>query len=378
MKSNLLQWSNVSKTLLAILFTAILFSSCRKDDSIENNTPEPDNQEAAVTTARMLEQTAATDAEKEGAVLDLPAGTANRGNQNIVQIALSNPHFTSLVAAAVKTDLAGALSNPAANLTVFAPTNAAFAKLPAPFNNATNIASISNPAQINFLKSVLLYHVLGTEVFSGQISQGSSSAMTIKPRGTSNDNTLYFSKRYGLIRINGRTDVIWPNLNANNGVVHVINNVLLFPDKNIAEVAIGNPAFSSLVAALVKTNLAGVFTGDGDFTVFAPTNDAFAKLPAPFNNATNIGNISDPNQIAALANILKYHVIASRQFNWDFGILKKFTTLANAPDNKLTTILGYNTGWVKGNDNNNFSQTNTGDILTTNGVIHVVGDVLLP
>ena len=79
-----------------------------------------------------------------------------------------------------------------------------------------------------------------------------------------------------------------------------------------------------------------------------------------------------------MSNILRYHVTGSRYFNWDLGILAKIETLADAPSNKLTTILGYNTGWVKGKGNNNFSQTNPGDILATNGVIQVIGDVLIP
>jgi transforming growth factor-beta-induced protein len=278
----------------------------------------------------------------------------------------------------LKTNLAGALSNPNANLTVFAPTDAAFAQLPAPFNNAANIAAINNAGQIDFLRNVLLYHVLGAEVFSYQVAVGRSSAATIKPAGSSNDNTIYFSKTFNLIRVNGQSDVILANINASNGVIHVINKVLLFPTNNIAEIAIGNPAFSSLVAALVKTNLAAVFTGNGDFTVFAPTDAAFAQLPAPFNNAANISAINNPAQITALANILKYHVIGERYFSWDLGILKRITTLADAPNNRITTILGYNTGWVKGIQNNAFAEINPGDLLATNGVIHVIDRVLLP
>ena len=146
----------------------------------------------------------------------------------------------------------------------------------------------------------------------------------------------------------------------------------------IAEIAIADANFSSLVAALVKTNLAAVFFGSGDFTVFAPTNDAFAQLPAPFNNAANISAITDAGQIAALSNILRYHVTGSRNFAWDLGILRRVTTIADAPNNKVTTILGYNKGWVKGDNNTGFIKITPADILATNGVIHVIGKVLLP
>jgi uncharacterized surface protein with fasciclin (FAS1) repeats len=372
-------WKSFGKALTIVLLMAGLLTACQKNSDLNPPNEEiTSNEKAAVTDAEKLEQTAARNAESEGKALGLSNDESSRHKKNIVEIAISNPHFSSLVAAVVKTGLAGALSNAEANLTVFAPTNEAFKKLPAPFNNAQNIAQITDQKQIDFLKNILLYHVLGAEVFSYEIERGRSSAATLKARGAANDNTVYFSKTFGLIRINGQTDVIWPNLNASNGVIHVINKVLLPPSSNIAQIAIADPNFASLVAALVKTNLAGVFSGNGDFTVFAPTNEAFAKLSAPFNSAANISAITNQAQIDALANILKYHVIGSRYFTWDLGILAKVTTLANAPGNKLTTILGYNTGWVKGDANTNFSRTNPEDILATNGVIHVIGDVLLP
>lgn len=380
MTTNSIKWLRFLKAFAIIVIMAGIFASCQKD--INNPQPiadEPNNEQAAVNQARALEQTAPAEADQQAEALGLKdLQSRNGSNRNIVQIAVSNPHFSSLVAAVVKTGLAGALSNSSANLTVFAPTNAAFSQLPAPFNNAGNINGISNPAQVDFLRNVLLYHVLGAEVFSNQITNGRSSAVTIKPAGSSNDNTVYFSKTFGLIRVNGQSTVIAANINANNGVIHVIDKVLLFPTATIAAIAIPNPNLSALVAALVKTDLAGVFTGSGDFTVFAPTNAAFAQLPAPFNNAANISGISNPAQVTALANILKYHVVSSRNFTWDLGILRQITTLADGPNNKVTTILGFNTGFVKGNENNNFATAHPADILATNGVIHVINKVLLP
>ncbi|CAN5899509.1 hypothetical protein BH11BAC4_BH11BAC4_09530 [soil metagenome] len=376
------KWLHAIKIFAAVVIMAGIIASCKKNnDSISADPSQADNEQGAVSAARQLEQSAAADAQKQAEALGFKSNDiTSRDNlqRNIVEIAVSNPNFSSLVAAVLKTGLAGALSNSAANLTVFAPTNGAFAQLPAPFNNAANINNITDVAQVDFLRNVLLYHVLGAEVFSYQVSNGSSSAVTLKPAGSSNDNTVYLSKTFGLIRVNGQSDVIFANLNASNGVIHVINKVLFFPTNTIAGIAIATPDFSSLVAALVKTNLAGVFAGSGDFTVFAPTNAAFAQLPAPFNNAANINNITDAAQIAALSNILRYHVIANRSFAWDLGILSRITTLADAPKNKVTTILGYNTGWVKGDNNNNFAQINPADILATNGVIHVIGKVLLP
>lgn len=384
MQLKFIKWQRSIKAIAAVLLVAGIISSCSKKD---NQTPagrEISNEQEAVSAARLLSQTAAADVEKEAEAAGLSEKnqsaeeTAKQCKKNIVEIAISKPIFSSLVAAVLKTGLAGALSDASAKLTVFAPTNAAFAGLGAPFNNAANIAKISDAAQIAFLKNVLLYHVLGAKVTSGQISNGGSSAITIKAAGTANDNTVYFSKSYGLIRVNGSSNVIRANISATNGVIHVIDKVLLFPTNTIAGIAIGNANFSTLVAALVKTNLAGVFAAKGDFTVFAPVNAAFAELGAPFNNAANINAISDPATIAALANILKYHVVGSRNFTWDLGIFRSITTIAAAPNNKLTTILGYNSGFVKGDKNFSYAFIMPADILATNGVIQAINKVLLP
>jgi len=379
MQTKKLNWRNVRRALGTLLLSAVLFTACSKKDNLASTQVPAEDESALVNEASALEKTVAAEAETEGKKLGFSTGDLERGGRRtIVQIALGNANLSSLAAAVVKTGLAGALTDASASLTVFAPTNAAFAQLPAPFNNAANIASISSTEQIDFLRNVLLYHVLGAEVFSNQIANGRSSAATLKPAGTANDNTVYISKTFGLIKLNGSTRVIYPNVNATNGVVHVIDKVLLFPTNTIAGIAIANPNFSTLVAALVKTNLAGVFGGSGDFTVFAPTNAAFAQLSAPFNNADNINAITDQGQIDALANILKYHVTGSRYFSWDLGILQRVSTIASAPNNKVTTILGCNIGYVKGDANNKFSKITPADILATNGVIQVIDRVLLP
>jgi uncharacterized surface protein with fasciclin (FAS1) repeats len=364
---------NLNKALALITGLALLISSCTKEKS-DQLLPEQ-NQEAVLTAEadQAVGQEQQTAAAFERDFTAMMGGTiAARQQQNIVQIAQSLPIFKSLVAAVVKTGLAGTLASSSLNATVFAPTDAAFAKLPAPFNNAANISAITDAGQIEALKNILLYHVLGVEVKRNQVAAGRSSATAL------NNGKLYFSNSLGLLLVNGNSLVLIANVDASNGVIHVIDDVLLPPSQNIAQIAIGNPAFSSLVAALVKTNLAGVFTGTGDFTVFAPTDAAFAKLPAPFNSAANISAITDQGQINALANILKYHVSGSRYFAWDFGILNSIPTLAAAPSNNLKGILGLNGGWIKGNTNTTFSRANPVNILATNGVVHVVDQVLLP
>jgi uncharacterized surface protein with fasciclin (FAS1) repeats len=385
MQTFILKWHNIAKAVAIAILVITLGTSCQKQVTQQDDpTQEPaQNEQAAANAARGLEQSVPNNANAQARALGFTETSETdfeKGpKRNIVEIAIANPHFSALVAAVVKTGLAGALSDANAKLTIFAPTNDAFAQLPAPFNNATNIAGITGAADIAFLKSVLLYHVLGTKVKANQIANGRSSATTIKPAGTANDNTIYFSKTFDFIKVNGSSDVIFANIKASNGVIHVINKVLIFPTKTIAAIAVADSAnFSVLVAALAKANLVSVFTGSGDFTVFAPTNAAFAQLPAPFNSVSNINGISNPTQIAALANILKYHVVANRNFAWDLGIFRRVTTLATAPGNKVTTILGYNSGSVKGDANNMYATITPADILATNGVIQVINKVLLP
>lgn len=373
---------NLIRGFLASAFFVMLFSACKKEGINERenvNSTEDAALKAEADRTIAAQQATVADFEKEFNGIYQETENRSQGTQkNIVEIASSLPIFKSLVAAVVKTGLAPTLASSSLNATVFAPTDAAFAKLPAPFNNAANISAINNPAQIDALKNILLFHVLGTEVKRHQIQGGRSSAQTLKPAVNGNDNTVYLSNSLGLLFINGNSLVLIADVDASNGVIHVIDNVLLPPSQNIAQIVIGNSNFSTLLAALVKTDLASVFSGSGDFTVFAPTNAAFSKLPAPFNTAANIAAISNPAQISALANILKYHVTGTRYFAWDLGLFQKVTTIAQAPNNNLTGLLGINGGFVKGKTNATYSKINPANILATNGVVQVIDQVLLP
>jgi uncharacterized surface protein with fasciclin (FAS1) repeats len=366
------------KSTIILAFANICFISCQESNLEDISNPQ--NEEVSL--KLKAEQSVLLQQEEVEAFgkafNNQGARNATTSNETIVQIASKNPNFKSLVAAAVKTGLASTLSSTSINVTVFAPTDAAFAQLPAPFNNPSNIASITKPDEIATLRAILSYHVLGAEVKRADIALGKSSATTLKPAGPFVDNVVYISNQNRLLFLNGNTLIQVTDIDASNGVIHVINKVLQFPTQNVAQIAIANPRLSSLVATLVKTDLAGVFTGSGNFTVFAPTNAAFAHLPAPFNNAANINAITDKTQIDALSNILRLHVLDNRTFSFDLGVLQPFTTLANAPDNKIVGIFGVNSGVVKGDGNRTFSTITPANILATNGVIHVINQVLLP
>ena len=337
-------------TSLMLAVLAIAFSSCQKES---------------------LNKPQGAEALRAG---DASAATAQ---QNIVEIAISDPTLSTLVAAVVKTDLVGTLSDPGVNLTVFAPDDNAFSKLPAPFNNAANVSAITSQEEIDALTSLLLYHVLGAEVFSSAIANGRSSATTLKAMGTANDNTIYLSKTNARVGINGAAKVTAADVDASNGVIHKVDRVLVFPTRTIADIAVANPNLTALVAALVKTDLVGLFAAPGDYTVWAPTDAAFAQLPAPLNNAENISGITDAATIAALSNILRYHVAASRYFSPDFGVPSlEVPTLADAPSNTIITAIGPLR--VKGNSNAAAARVARSDVFSTNGVIHVIDKVLRP
>ncbi len=298
--------------------------------------------------------------------------------KNIVEVAQSDANFSALVAAVTKTGLAPTLSG-TTQLTVFAPTNAAFSTLPDPFKTAASITAIAatDAATISALRGILLYHVLAGEVKAADITSGAKVTQRTATTGI-NDNTLYVSKNATGVFINGGTQVTTADLDASNGVVHAINKVLLPPAQNIVQIAQGNTSLTALVAAVVKTDLAGTLSGGtANFTVFAPTDAAFAALPDPFKTAASISAITDAAQIAALKNILLYHTAAARVFSSDLTNNQVVTTGASAPNNTVT-ITTTGGAKVKGRTNTTPSAVAIADILATNGVIHVIDQVLLP
>ena len=140
------------------------------------------------------------------------------------------------------------------------------------------------------------------------------------------------------------------------------------PTGNIVETAQGNPNFTYLVAAVVRANLAATLSGAGPFTVFAPTNQAF--IAAGFPTIASI-QAADP---AVLTGILTYHVVGARVFSSDLTEGLKPTTVNGG----TVTITLTGGAKVKGNKNQTASSVTQANLVTTNGVIHVIDQVLLP
>ena len=228
--------------------------------------------------------------------------------------------------------------------TVFAPTDAAFDALPAGALSALL-------ADTDALAEVLKYHVVSGQFSAAQLEQ-LSSIQTLQGQ------PLVITQ--GSVVVNGIT-VQTGDVAADNGVIHVINGVLLPPELDIVATAVSNEAFSTLVAAIEAAELTAALQGSGPFTVFAPTDEAFAALPEGTVDAL----LANPE---ALAEVLLYHVVSGRVYARDLDGVVSAATLAGYP-----VLFDLSDGAMV-----NSSNITATDILTTNGVIHVIDEVLLP
>lgn len=265
-----------------------------------------------------------------------------------------SPNHTYLEAALIQEGLDVALQNNAANLTVFAPDDNAFTALAAALGtNVNGLLALPN------LTDILTYHVLGSTVQSTGITNG----LIVQPLSTSNTLKLTLTSS-GSVFVN-QAQVTTANLNTDNGVVHVVNGVLL-PVETVADVAIDN-GFTSLVTAVVTAELLPAVTNPlSSLTVFAPTNAAFDNLATALN--TNVaGLLALPN----LADILKYHVLGTEVPS--SAVTNGAIVQPLSPTNTLKLTLT-STGMVYVNQ----AKVTTADIAAENGVVHVLDAVVLP
>ena len=280
--------------------------------------------------------------------------------KTIAEIVVGNNDFSLLESALVHAGLSGVLDEEG-TYTVFAPNNAAFAA--AGLDSEAKIKALP----VSTLKNILLYHVLGQKVPASAIANASNTSVETLAK-----SNIFVTKNANGVFVNGAA-VTQADVMASNGVIHVINTVLMPAMGNIVEVAQGNPNFSFLVAAVLRasqgsTNVAQVLTGAGPYTVFAPTNQAF--MDAGFATITAIQN-ANPADLTA---ILTYHVIAGRIFSSDLTEGAKPETL-----NGGTLSISLNGGAkVKGNGNTTAATISQANLMSSNGVIHVVDKVLLP
>jgi uncharacterized surface protein with fasciclin (FAS1) repeats len=278
--------------------------------------------------------------------------------KSITDTVVESADFTLLEAAVVRAGLADALRQ--GSLTVFAPTDAAFRAA-----GFADVAAIQN-TPVATLKAVLEYHVLGSRVASTAIQNGDNQAN----RMLSNLDA-FITKNAGGVSINGAR-VTTPDLGAANGVIHVIDAVIMPPAANVVDIAKGNANLTFLVAAVERAGsaVAGALTAPGPITVFAPTNAAFQQ--AGFNTIESV-RAANP---ADLAKILTYHVVPARAFATN---LSNNSELATAQGQKLKVGINGAIVSITGAANGtNASRVAIANIKATNGVIHVIDRVLLP
>jgi transforming growth factor-beta-induced protein len=269
---------------------------------------------------------------------------------DIVDTAVAAGKFNTLVAAVKAAGLVDALKSDGP-LTVFAPTDEAFAKLPA--GTVENLLKPENRAQ---LQAILKYHVVAGKLMAGDVVRASGAT-------TLEGQRIDFKAKDGKVMVDGAR-VVKTDIKTSNGVIHVIDQVILPSSKNIVETAQSAKSFNTLLTAATKAGLADTLANGGPFTVFAPTDEAFAKLPDG-----TIENLLKPENRAQLANILKYHVIPGRVYSTDAVKAGQAKTLTD----QRVTIRTSGSG-ARVNDANIV----TTDLDASNGVIHVIDKVILP
>jgi transforming growth factor-beta-induced protein len=270
--------------------------------------------------------------------------------KDIVDVAVANSQFTSLVAALQKADLAAALKG-SGPFTVFAPTNEAFEQL------FTDLGvSGLNDLTAEALTPILLYHVVSGNIMSSDLQNGYVPTLSDGPGDNSVDLLIDASN----VKLNKEVSITSADIDALNGVIHVIDKVLLPP--TVVDLAIDNDNFSTLVAAVVKADLAGTLSGTGPFTIFAPTNAAFDAL----FSALEITGLDDLTK-EQLIPILQYHVVSGNVRSTDL-YSGNFATLNGdiAIEMGSTVTINTDTNVIAAN------------VQGSNGVIHVIDKVLLP
>ncbi|WP_027125533.1 fasciclin domain-containing protein [Gelidibacter mesophilus] len=322
----------ISKTLkiLPLLLLAIGFQSCSSDD--DNNMPQ---------------------------------------EMDIVETAISSPNLSSLVAALQAADgnLVGVLSGDGP-FTVLAPTNAAFQT----FLTDNGFANLSD-VPTDVLSNILLNHVIAGEVSSNALVDVEQGYANTSAKGPMDKNlSLYFDATNG-VKFNGISAVTTADITASNGTIHIVDAVIGLP--TVVDFALANPALSNLVAALQSAdsqtpspNLIPTLSGNGPFTIFAPTNDAFTSLLNeldPTGNTT-LGDVSP----ATVQAILTYHVVSGNvtsdaiptgvvpTLGGDVTINASNLTITD-PNKRVSNII-----------------PTLVDIQAINGVVHAIDKVILP
>ena len=269
--------------------------------------------------------------------------------KDIVDTAVAAGSFNTLVAAVQAAGLVDALKGEGP-FTVFAPTDEAFAKFPPGV-----VPSLTRPENKGSLVAILTYHV----------APGRLTATMV----TGLDRIATLNGQRPAVRVDGgavmidNATVIAADIEASNGIIHVIDTVILPSKNDVVSTANRAGSFNTLIAALRAADLFAVLQGEGPFTVFAPNDEAFARLPAE-----TVENLLKPENKDELTSILAYHVVSGLVYS------------ADARPGNVETMQGASLRVSRSGDSLLVDDARivTPDIPATNGVIHVVDSVMFP
>ncbi|XP_045164425.1 transforming growth factor-beta-induced protein ig-h3-like [Mercenaria mercenaria] len=275
-------------------------------------------------------------------------GDVANADKNIPQLA-TDLGLKTLVTLVKKAGLVDALSG-TGPFTVFGPTDDAFSKLPKPFVDFL----LKN---VTVLADILKYHVANGKVLSKDLKNDE-----LVPSLLGSDIRINIYKNGEIITASGR-QVTLPDQEASNGVIHEVGGVLFPPPGTITSVVKKCPVFSTLLKAVgAAPGIAGTLDGKGPFTLFAPSDKAFAKIPEKCLDALL-------KNTTLLTKVLEYHVVPSTMYSAGLSCGDKLKTVEGG-DVKVTKVFGRT--WI------NRSRVTYADGTTTNGVIHVINRVLFP
>ena len=280
-----------------------------------------------------------------------PASPTAAAQGTIVDTAVAAGNFKTLVAAVKAAGLVETL-NGKGPFTVFAPTDAAFAKLP-----AGTLEMLLKPENKAKLAAILTYHVVPGSVKAVDV-------VKLKYAGTVNGQRIDIKVDGAKVTVDGAA-VTATDIACSNGVIHVIDAVILPVDGTVVDVAAKNGSFNTLVAAIKAAGLVETLSGKGPFTILAPTDEAFAKLPAG-----TLEMLLKPENKKQLVDILSYHVVP--------GVAAYSDAVAKMTE--VPTVLGSPVAVkvVDGKVMLNGANVVAADVEASNGVIHVIDAVLLP
>ena len=269
---------------------------------------------------------------------------------SILETAKAAGSFTTLEAALKAAELTGALSGDGP-FTVFAPTDAAFAALP-----EGTIASLLKPEAKGMLQNILTYHVVSGSMMANEVVK--SDFLT----GLNGQRLDFMMKENGAYLAGAK--IVTTDIECSNGIIHVIDAVMLPNTSDIIDTAVAAGDFKTLAAALGAASLVEALKGDGPFTVFAPTDAAFAALPEG-----TVEKLLKKENRQMLTDILTYHVVQGRVFA---GMAIKAESAATLQGGELRFRFLGDSLLVNG------AKVVKSDLETSNGVIHVIDTVLLP